>query len=149
MRKGEEEELAKCSFKPSISRRPSSAPRVRSSSPKENISHKLYQDASRREESMKKKKEKIESEIKIQSNVAVAINKITSPTSPTITANNSNTQSKVTNFDNTIPSTTNTMQRKYNVRGSFEERMKSADERVSEKIKRKKVRLLNNILREY
>jgi hypothetical protein len=41
------------------------------------------------------------------------------------------------------------MQRKYNVRGSFEERMKSADERVSEKIKRKKVRLLNNILREY
>jgi hypothetical protein len=98
---------------------------------------------------MKKKKEKIESEIKIQSNVAVAINKITSPTSPTITANNSNTQSKVTNFDNTIPSTTNTMQRKYNVRGSFEERMKSADERVSEKIKRKKVRLLNNILREY
>ena len=136
-KKGEDAALAKCTFKPSISKRPSSAPRMRPSTdkPKENIALKLYKDASVREKRMQIETEKIASQIKMESNVAVSINKINSPTSPTITSNNSNTHSTLINFDDS----TNTAKKIYPVSGSFEDRMKSSDERVSEKIKKKRV----------
>jgi hypothetical protein len=80
--------------------------------------------------------EKIANQIKMESNVAISINKVNSPTSLNIAANNSNTNSTLANYDDS----TNTAKQIYPVSGSFEERMKSNDERVSEKIKKKKVR---------
>jgi hypothetical protein len=108
--------------------------------PKESVAVKLYKDASERDKRLKLETEKLNSQIKIESNVAIAINKIKSPTSPTIVANNSNTKSTVSNYDDsTSRASKKTM---YPVSGSFEARMKSADERVSEKIRMKKVRVI-------
>lgn len=139
-KKGEEDAMSKCTFKPSIPKRPASAPRVRSEAstagqPKEDVAQKLYKDASARDMRLQLEQEKIASQIKIESNVAVSINKINSPTSPKITANNNNTNTTLVNYDNS----TNSAKKNYTVSGSFEERMRFADQRFTEKIKKKKV----------
>jgi hypothetical protein len=147
-RKGEEDVLAKCTFRPSIPKRPSSASRVRAENSKEtpkakeDIGKKLYNEATERDLRLQIEKDKIANQIKVESNVAVSINKINSPTSPSITANNNNTRSTLVNYDDS----TNTAKKMYPVTGSFEDRMKSNDERVSEKIKKKKVSFMYVII---
>ena len=142
-KKRQEEELSQCTFKPNIKKRPSSAPKTRPSSSNtpsgqnKNVTHRLYEDAAQRDLRLKLEKEKQDLQAKTESNVSIAVNKIKSPGSHRISANNKNTASRMNSFDD---STSSSSSDHFHISGSFEERMALANDRRAKKLEKKRVR---------